>query len=75
MTFDDRPAVLHLYAESEHIRDKLRVLRPHVWPQPSSVSAQHMCCLHCGARFWGRRAEGPCEPRGAEAAKRKFVPR
>lgn len=67
MTYDDRSA--HQYAESEHIRD--RVLRPHVWPQPSSVSAQDMCCLHCGARFWGRRAEGPCEVRGAEAAVRR----
>jgi hypothetical protein len=45
MTYNDRPALL------EHPRDKLeadcdrptrRVARPHVWPQPFSVSAMGM---------------------------------
>jgi len=64
---------------AEHIADKLEAgyqivksewpekqgpqFRPHLWPQPSSVSDRHMRCLNCGAAFWERRAEGPCQPR------------
>jgi hypothetical protein len=36
--------------------------RPHLWPQASGASARGVHCLICGAAFWGRRAEGPCQP-------------
>ena len=47
-------------ARSAKLLARKTPFRPHLWPQPSVVAPQHMCCLSCGVSFWGRRAQRSC---------------
>jgi len=50
-------------AKSGKSRTRKTRVRPHLWPQPSTVSPKRMRCLCCGVSFWERRAERSCQPR------------
>jgi len=62
LVLDVLPGRLPMAKSGKPANRETRV-RPHLWPQPSTVSAQRMRCLCCGVSFWEPRAERSCQPR------------